>query len=298
MKSTAKPIDYIILLLGVATAATAIIMIKKSSLSPVYLAGLRLILAAFITLPFFIKEKRKEATPIATVIKSTWQPGLALGTHFILWTQGARMIPAANASLVVNMMPIFMPFTVYLIFREKINTVEIFATFLAMIGLGFIVIDDISLSSDYFLGNLVCMAGMILLTIYLALGKRRITFKGLWIYLTPLYFFGGVFCLATEVAIHGWELTIPPRDFLAAILLAIFPTVIGHGIFNRSMRIMRPQIVSLINLFQVAFAGLYGYFLFHEIPEILFIPALIFILGGSVIAIKGQSEKTGASVAQ
>ena len=221
--------DYALLLVGVGAAASSVVMIKASALSPIYMAALRLLMSAIILLPLFLIQKKRERVDLGVLLKESLLPGLALGVHFILWIQGARVIPAANAALVVNMMPVFMPLTVFIMFRETVTRREIVATLLAMTGLVIVSLSGLAVSMDDFRGSVMCFAAMGFLTVYLAMGRTKRTAKSLWLYLGPLYFSGGVFCLLVELALNGVPAAAPPVEYGHAFLLALLPTIIGHG---------------------------------------------------------------------
>ena len=56
-----------------------------------------------------------------------------------------------------------------------------------------------------------------------------------------------------------------------ALLLAIIPTIIGHTALNYSMKVLRGQVVGILNLTQFIWASLFGYIFFAEIPGMTFL---------------------------
>ena len=93
--------------LGVFACSTSVILIKKSALDPALLSALRLLLAAFLLSPLFLhaRAQHRERWQPRDALKSVL-PALALAAHFISWVSGARATLAANASLIVNMVPL------------------------------------------------------------------------------------------------------------------------------------------------------------------------------------------------
>ena len=55
-----------------------------------------------------------------------------LAAHFITWAYGARMTLTAQASLIVNLAPVAIPFFLHWLLRERINCREILGTGLAL----------------------------------------------------------------------------------------------------------------------------------------------------------------------
>lgn len=141
-------------------------------------------------------------------------------------------------------------------------------------------------------GDLACFAAMLLYTVYLALARKNNPDGRLWSYLVPLYFYGGVFCLAV-----GLLLGVDPvagitwTDVVMTIGLALGPTIIGHSVMNWAMLRFPPQTVSIVNLGQFIFAGILGFAFFGEQPPAIFYATSVLIVAGAIVAILPGREK-------
>lgn len=258
--------SYLWLLLGVFACSTAVILIKASETPATLLAGWRLVLAALVLAPVFLRDFARHRDRFRwRDCAASLVPGILLGLHFASWNVGARLTPAANASLIVNLTPVIMPLVVYLMLREILTRREGWATTLAMAGMLVLGIGDFHFEPEWLLGDLVCFGSMILFTVYLVFGRRRKA-PTLWLYLVPLYAFGGVFTLLLGVAVHGSWGILAWREVAIILGLTLIPTIIGHSILNRSMKALRPQVVALFNLGQFIFAGVMAYIFFAELP--------------------------------
>ena len=277
-------LNLIILIFGVFFCSTAVVMIKISQLDTIFLAGMRQIVAGLILLPVFIRHYKRSPIPIKQ-FRLTLLPGIFLGLHFITWIWGARMTPAANSTLIVNLVPVVMPFLLFFMLQEKVTKTEIWATLLSLAGMFLLTSVDFRLSSDFFLGDMLCLVSMLFLSVYLALAKHNRHFPSIWLYLVPLYWVGGLFCLIIAVI---YLKKLPPVSFKETSLilgLAVLPTIFGHSSLNYAMKHMRGQVVSLLNMGQFLFAGVLAYVFFNEIPVSLFYPACLLLILGAVIAI-------------
>lgn len=218
-------------------------------------------------------------------------PGLLLGLHFASWNVGARLTPAANASLIVNLTPEIMPLVVYGMLRETLTRREGWATALAMTGMVLLGAGDFHFEPDWFLGDLVCFGSMIFFTFYLVFGRRHQA-PTPWLYLVPLYAFGGLFTLLLGAAIDGsWGL-FTWRESAFVLGLALIPTIVGHSILNRSMKVLRPQVVALFNLNQFIFAGVMAYLFFHELPGPALYVAAILLISAVWLAVMPARRQT------
>ncbi len=290
-----------ILLFGAFTASTAVIMIKICTVQPVLLASLRLLVAAVLLTPLFIRDLKKENLSFSLhLITPAIIPGILLGLHLISWIIGARMTPAANSTLIVNMVPIVMPFIMFFMLKETINKTEIAGTILSMTGVFFLARNDFQLKTDFFTGDIICFLSMIFLALYLAMARKHL--KSIWLYMVPLYYIGGIFSFIVSLFFVNPFKSYTITDTLMILGLGIIPTIMGHTILNYSMKVLRPQVVSLVNLSQFIFAGIMAFFMFSEVPSNQFYTASLFILIGAAIVIlfpgkyiSSPSDKAAAS---
>lgn len=234
MHSSTHPFgSYLWLLLGVFTCSTAVILIKASETPATLLAGWRLALATLFLVPVFLRDFARHRDRFRWQdCRGSFVPGILLGLHFASWNVGARLTPAANASLIVNLTPVIMPLVVYGMLRETITRREAWATALAMVGMLLLGAGDFHFEPDWFLGDLVCFGSMILFTFYLVFGRRH-SAPTLWLYLVPLYAFGGLFTLLLGVAVDGSWGVFTWRESAIILALTMIPTITGHSLLNR-----------------------------------------------------------------
>jgi drug/metabolite transporter (DMT)-like permease len=172
--------------------------------------------------------------------------------------------------------------------RERLNAGEWAGTALTVTGVAALAGADYHFSPQYFRGDLICFASMVLFASYLALGRRNRDFPSLWLYLVPLYFVAGLICFAVSLAFTHPLAVGTAKDAACLLGLAVMPTVIGHTILNKSMKHFGGQTVSLANLAQFIFAGVMAYFLLTppEVPEWTFYVAAALVVAGAAVAVR------------
>ena len=284
--------SFALLVFGIIACASAVIIIRLSQIPPVTLAAYRLLGAALFLSPLFLKEwrARRRRWPLHQLLLAPLWPALMLALHFVTWIMGARLTPAANASLIVNLAPLVMPFLLYLFLREKINRRETWATVLTFVGVGVLGFSDYTISTTFLKGDLVCFISMLFFSIYLVLGRKNLAKYSLWLYIVPLYFYAFCFCFLcalvreTPLSFYGW------RETGLALALALIPTVIGHTVLNYAMRRLRGQVVSILSMFQFVFAGMLSYLFFREIPSVTFYPVSLVLAASGILVTWGVSE--------
>lgn len=284
-------LNAVLLITSVFAVSTAVIMIKASTVHPALLAALRLFVATAALTPVFIREYRKHhATYTWDHVRASALPGLVLAIHFITWIIGARMTPTANASLIIGLVPLAMPFFLTALIQERLTRNEVLATVVALGAVGVLTVADLNLSAQYFWGDAVCFVSMLFYAFYMALGRKNRHFPSVWLYLVPLYLIAGLFCLAIAVFfVNPWQ-AYSPQDVWLILGLGIVPTVIGHSLINVAMKHFRGQRVSIVNMGQFVFAGMQAYFWFGEIPGRAFYIASGLLMVSAVIAMRKVSS--------
>lgn len=280
---------YLLLIFGVFTSSTAVIMIKESHVPAVLLAGHRVLLAAAILTPFFLVTLKKHPQWRKRDLLRGAAPGaVMLALHFMSWTIGARMTGAANATLVVNMVPVVMPFMLWLGAGELISRREIVGSLLALAGMLVLTAGDYHLDRATLVGDGVCFVSMLLVAIYLIAAKRaRRGGLPLWLYIVPLYWMAGLLCFAVALFVPSARPVFDHslREYAILLYLAAVPTVIGHTMLNYAMQHLRGQVVSIFNLGQFIFAGILAYAFRNEVPGNRFYLASVLVVAGGIIVV-------------
>lgn len=280
---------FIILLVGVFSSALSVIFIRESTEPPVMLAAYRVLIAGLILLPWYWRDRQRLGDgSLSDVWQRSWVPGVVLGIHFIFWVIGARMATAANANLIVNLMPIVMPFFVFVMFRERIRVKEIVATVIAIAGMLLLAIDDFSINRQHFNGDILCLIAMILFAYYLALARKNKHVPSVWLYIVPVYLIAG-----TGAFIAACFFSSPLHAYatynLAMILsLAVVSTVIGHSALNYAMQHLRGQTVTVVNMGQFIVAGGFGFLLYQEVPSVIFYLSSTMLIFAMVLIMVNQ----------
>ena len=301
MATTARrrlSIDLSILAFGQVVASTAILAIKLSSLHPALLGALRLLVAAAVLTPLYCRDSRLEGRRFRSMAAEALPsvlPGIFLAAHFITWNYGAQLTLAANASLIVNMSPAAMPFVMYFLRRDQPRRRELLGTVVALSGVLVLSGAKVRLGSETLAGDLICFGSMVLLTCYMALGRTNNRQSSLWLYVVPLYWIAGIGALGFSAVLilrDGlWRGPAPAsaaamaKELLYPLYLGLLPTVVGHSIINRSMKVLSSQIVSIAMLSQFIFAGVFSFLLFAEFPAPQFFPAALLVIAGAAVII-------------
>ena len=271
-------IPAFLLFAGVFACSTAVIFIKASR---------RKLESSTGSTPLFERARRRHAASFGfRELRRALLPGLVLAAHFVSWVVGARSTLAANASLIVNMVPLAMPFLLLFVASERIARLELVATALGLTGI--LILSAGDLRSGELAGDFVCFVSMLLFALYLSLGRRNRDIPSIWLYVVPLYAIAGLACLAAGAGRLSSVLAFPAREWLLLLALAVIPTVFGHSLLNGAMKHFRGNVVSVCNVGQFVFAGVLAWAAFGELPKPAFWPAALLVVAAAVIALRGS----------
>ncbi len=283
------------LLCGVFASASSVVFIRESEAPPIMLAAYRCLIAALILSPLAYRAWRQTQPRLRDTILATGWPALVLALHFISWNIGARLTPAANATLIVSLVPLAMPIVLWVMLRERISHRERIATAVASAGLVILAITDFDASPAWLLGDMVCFGSMALMAVYLVYSRKNADGTSLWLYLVPLYAVSGLLCLAAGALLEGGYWPSSGYQGTQLLAIAVVPMVIGHSILNWGMRVFSGQHVALVNLLQFVFAGLLAYWLYAETPHLSFVlTATTITLAAAWVISARQSESAAA----
>lgn len=290
---------YVILLCGVWCCSTSIIFIKIGQTDAIALSAYRLLLGGALLVPMAMRAWRRGGDfDGPRLFRQTIVPAILLGIHFISWILGGRLTTSANASLLVNMVPVAMPILLYLIINERINRTETKGTLIAMTGVVVLGLADFKLSPEYATGDAICFLSMLFYAWYLIHARKNRHLPSIYLYVVPVYLMAGLFCLAIAIVLSlagrptvwiGPDLS---TEMISITGLALVPTVLGHSMVNWAMTRLRGQAVAIINLAQFIFAGLMGFVLLQEVPEPVFYLSSALVVAGAVLIIRHPHSST------
>ncbi len=290
---------YFFLILAIVATSVSGFLVRESDLNPVMLAAYRLLVASIVLMPLFLRLLKKHPEiSLKKLIYAVAPPALLLAAELTVWNTAVEQTRLANASLLINMMPLAMPAVLWFLYRERVNRREIMATGIAVAGLLLLVSSDLVVSPSFLVGDGLALLAMVMLTIYLSMSRRLTHLPSIWLYVVPMYTFGGLVLLGIGLATSDQLTPASGKAWMAAIGLGLLPTVVGHSMLNWCMQRMRGQIVALVNMLHPVFAGFIGFWAFAETPTTLFYVAGVVLSVAVLIVILGPDRGAAGKVKQ
>ncbi|PFG04961.1 DMT family transporter [Bacillus sp. es.034] len=276
--SDAKVNPYLILAIGVISVSTSAILVKVSSAPSGILAFYRLFFTVLLMSPVFFLKYVKE---LKLITVRDWMfsilAGVFLAFHFILWFESLHYTSVASSTVLVTLQPLFAFIGAYLFFQEKLTAKALLSAVLAVAGSFIISWGDFRISGSALWGDILALIACALITGYLLFGQTIRKRLSLMTYTYLVYVISSI-VLLFYVLIRSESLgPYPKEDWIYFLLLAIIPTLLGHTLFNWSLKWLSTSTISMAILFEPIGASLLAYWLLGE--KVL----MTQVLGGMVI---------------
>lgn len=257
---------YFALAIGVVSVSTSAILVKFSTSPAGVIAFYRLFLSVLLILPLFLT---RYASELRLITKRDWIysmiAGVFLALHFILWFESLNYTSVASSTVLVTLQPIFAFIGTYIFFKEKISIMTILSGIIAIIGSVIISWGDFRISGSALFGDFLALIACALVTVYLMFGQNVRKRLSLITYTFIVYLFSSL-TLFIYVIIRN-EPFIPKQssDWIYFLLLALIPTLLGHSLFNWSLKWISTSTISMAILFEPVGAIILAYYLLNEV---------------------------------
>jgi len=139
-----------------------------------------------------------------------------------------------------------------------------------------------------FIGISSIFISTLLFSAYILVGKQARRSCNSNLYIFSLYFFASMVCLLLMLLLGEPIISYTPRNFLFFLLLALIPTIIGHGSLNHSVGHFRASTVSMLTLLEPIVASIAAYLCLNE--RISFLSILGFITVCIAVGLLFRSE--------
>jgi drug/metabolite transporter (DMT)-like permease len=284
---------YVALFIGILTVSTSAILVKVADAPSSVTAFYRLFFSVLLMTPIFLF---KYASELKTITKRDWISsiiaGIFLALHFVLWFESLRFTSVASSVVLVTMQPLFAFLGTYLFFKEKLTLRAILSGMLAVSGSIVISWGDFRISGLALWGDILALIACLLVTIYLLFGQNVRSRISLVTYTFIVYLVSSITILL-YVLLNGDPLVPYENDqWIYFVLLAIFPTLLGHTLFNFALRWVSTSVISVTILFEPIGASILAYFILNELIQVhQVVGGVIVLLGICLFLLWKKKEK-------
>lgn len=243
---------------------------------------------ALTMLPFALRLQQWKTIAQRRAISLSALAGLLLASHFICFFAAMRLTSVAAGVAITTMQPVFA--AIYLRFkgghiprRAWVGMVIAFASVLLITGV------DLQLSVRAFAGDLLALVGAGLSAGYVLVGSQAQKNLATSTYTTVCYFTCALSVLPVSL-ILGFELfNFSAREWWLVLALIGGAQLLGHTMFNLSLKRVSPAVVSLVVFFEVPVSALLAVWWMNQTPPSGTIPGIIgLLIGCGVFVFRGR----------
>lgn len=260
-----KTVPYIAIAIGVISVSLSAIFVKLASAESAVIAFYRMLFSVLIMSPVFLLKYKSE---LKLLQKRDWLfsvvAGVFLAFHFILWFESLNYTSVASSTVLVTLQPIFAFIGTYVFFKERVTFQSIVAVIVAISGSLLISWGDFRVSGVALYGDVLALIACAFITGYLLFGQDVRKRLSLMTYTMVVYSVSTItlffYVLFTGQSFGPYE----SIDWFWFLMLAIVPNLLGHTLFNWSLKWISTNAISIAILFEPIGAAILAFFIFNE----------------------------------
>ena len=271
--------DIPFLLLGILGIGSSGPVIANSVMPISTLVFWRNLGGALIIAPFAYRKKEWRVKSNRPAMKLSALSGVLLGFHFLAFFAAMRFTTVAAGTALASLQPIFA--AIYLKFKgARISGQSLFGLFLAFASVMLITGIDFTLSTRAFTGDLFGILSGALAAGYVLLGSGVQKTLSTSTYTTICYGTCSLVALVTALGTRSQILHFQLNQWLLMLSLIVGAQLLGHSLFNLTLKRVSPVVVSLIVFFEVPVSAVIALSWLHQKPQPGTIPGIIGLLIG------------------
>ena len=283
--------------MGAVATAFAPILVRVSELGPSPTAFYRFLLAIplywalALAVPGRGRRARPEKPDGARVYLLMAMAGAFLAGDMSAWHYSIHMTTVANASLLLNVTPVFVVLGGWLLFRTRVTGTFMFGLAAAMAGVVVLSGASLALSRTHLLGDLLGVVTAMFYAAYqLTIERLRQRFSTItiMIYAVPV---SAMVTLTLAILGDGTLVVTTPVGWAVLVALAVGPQVLGQGLIAWALAHLPASFVSVSLLVQPMVAATVAWFLFDERIGVQQAIGAIVVLTGIVTARRGTARR-------
>ncbi len=274
-------------IISVSFASIFIVSLNQRGVEPLTIALYRLLFTTLLILPFVIVHKTTRQELLHLPRSSLFLMmfiGLVLAAHFALWITSLTKTSVASSVILVTAHPILVGPVSYVFLKEKLSKINALGISISVAGVAFLVLGNYGFSSfalDTVEGNILAMLGGIAAGIYILGGRTLRKTVSVASYAFVVYATGTlalfVLCLVFQQPI----LNLTIGDYEILLLMAFVSGILGHTLYNWSLKYIRAAVASVALLGEPIGSSLLAY----AMPWIHQQPSQFTLIGGGIILV-------------
>jgi len=296
---------------GILFVSTASIFIRFAQVeaSSIVIAASRLLIASLVLLPIALTRAfdQLRGLTLGEWVKAGLS-GLFLALHFASWITSLEFTSVASSVVLVTTTPLWVAILSPLILRESIRKSVVIGLIISVAGgvivglgnacdlsQGVLVCQERIFSSGAMVGNFLALFGAWMAAGYMLMGRQLRKKLNTVNYSALVYGVAAILLLIVVVFRAESVFSFSGRTYLWLLALGVFPQLLGHSLFNWSLKYISAAYVSLTLLGEPIGTILLALLFLQESPTPLEGVGAGLILAGIVVGSLGRIKRTNAA---
>ncbi len=265
------------LLVAVLSTSVSALLVRLADAPGIVTAMWRNVFAAAIVLPFALGRGMRDVSAL------TWRErlllvvsGLALGLHLAAYIVSLDYTTVASTMFFVAITPILVALGSQFVLRERVAWPVWIAIAVTVCG-GVIIVGVDVHELTRLKGDAFALAASLLVTVYLLIGRTLRPKLHILSYVGATYTVSAAITVVAAIALRQPVTGYAANTWMLFVLLALVPSVLGHGSYNWALRHFQSYVISVVNIGEPVIAIALAAMFLHEAPS----PAKI--LGGGIL---------------
>lgn len=284
--------------LGIVAISFASIFIRFAQAEGVpslSIAAWRLIVASAVLLPYAWFKHRDEIRDLSrSEVGMLVASGVFLGLHFASWIASLNYTSVASSVILVSMGPVFVGIGSWLFLHERPSYLLVIGIVVAAVGSIVISWTDLGQGQDQLLGDLLALAGAVMIAGYLMIGRKVRARRSLIVYVSLVYGVAMVTVLVLVLVTQQPMLGFSPAAYGWLLALGLGPQLIGHSTLNWALRLLTATYVSIVTLAEPIGSAILAFLLLDEVITWAIVIGGTWVLAGIYIASRAELSATEA----
>lgn len=297
MKS--RTLTYILLVLstifwGVSFIMTKELFITEQHMTVTILISIRLAIASAVMVPALALTRRLQRIRKEDL---KWFFLLAFCEPFIYHlceTSGVQLVSGSLASVVIATIPLFVPFGMWIAYRERISLPLIIGVVLSLVGVSVMLVGGEGLTGD--LQGLLFLSGAVVIAVVYTMLLVKIVKRYNPLVITTwqnviglIYFLPLMFTLdGTELPLLSWS----PKMLLLLLVLGLFCSTLAYAGYNYGVRNLGASEACIFNNAIPVFSLIAALAIGQETFSWTHLLGMIVVISGVIISQYKPTKKT------
>lgn len=289
VNSTVRP--FLGLSLGVVAVSFAAIFIRWADAPPLTIAAYRLTIATVLLAPVAWFSAQDELRALTrSDLRRALVSGVFLGFHFAFWISSLEYTSVASSVVFVTTSPLWVGLGAHLFTEDRLTRRMVLGIVVAVVGGIIIGYGDVGISFEELFGDLLAVAGAVMVAGYLLIGRNLRPKVSLITYIFLTYGVAAVSLLIMALATRQPFTGFSPNTYAMFFLLAVVPQLVGHSSFNWALRFLSATYVAVTAMLEPIGSTILAWLLLGEVPTVLKVAGGTLILAGVWVATRVEQR--------